>query len=116
MEQSKNIDVRIGEAWKAHYQGQDRLAIEQFSGLVQEVPDSIDAHWGLGLSYRDAGELDPAAQVFQKAKAMITAQLEGQDDEATNRERYVMLARMVDQQITQLALFLTQAPRVESGE
>ena len=116
MEQSKNIDVRIGEAWKAHYQGQDSLAIEQFNGLVQEVPDNIDAHWGLGLAYRDAGDLDNAAQIFQKAKTMIAAQLQDENEEKINRERFVMLSRMVDQQITQLALFSTQRPRAEGGQ
>lgn len=116
MEQSKNIDVRIGEAWKAHYQGQDKLAIEQFTSLVKEVPDNVDAHWGLALSYRDAGDLGNAAQSFETAKSMIAARLEGQGDESAERERYVMLSRMVEQQITQLAQFSAQNPHAESGD
>ncbi len=78
------------------------------------MPDNIDAYWGLGLSYRDAGDLASAAQVFQKAKDMIAAQLAS--EEIKNHERYLMLARMVDQQLTQMDAFVAQSSQTESSD
>ena len=45
----KDLDVKIGVAWQAHYDGQHDAAVEQFAQIVAEVPDHIDANWGLGL-------------------------------------------------------------------
>ncbi len=114
MDQSKNdIDVRIGAAWKAHYRGQDDIAIEQFRQLVAEAPDHIDANWGLGLSYRDAGRIEDATQVFHKVKDLVGAQLE---EQSTERERFVMLSRMVDQQLAQINEFHGPSPEQTKAE
>jgi Flp pilus assembly protein TadD len=103
MSQQQSLDEKIGEAWKTHYAGQDAAAIEQFKRLVEEAPDNIDAHWGLGLSYRNVGNKTNAVEVFQKVKQLITANLETNTGEF---ERYVMLNRMVDQQLAQIGEFL----------
>jgi hypothetical protein len=100
---SQDIDVRIGEAWQLHYDGNDAAAVEKFLVLVDEVPDNIDAHWGLGLSYRDSGNKSRAKETFRKVKQLLTMIIEGEDGE---RGRYLMLARMVDQQIEQMEDFL----------
>ena len=101
----QDIGAKIGEAWRAHYQGQDQAAITRFLQLVTEAPDNIDVYWGLGLSYKDAGDKTNAVQVFQKVKSLVTTLLES---EAGQFERYFMLNRMVDQQIQQMNDFLNK--------
>lgn len=113
MDQSKDIDVRIGAAWKAHYQGHDDVAIEQFRQLVAEAPDHIDANWGLGLSYRDAGQIEDATQVFHKVKDLVGTQLEAH---GTEHERFVMLSRMVEQQLAQINEFHGPPPEQKKAE
>lgn len=103
MSQQQSLDEKIGEAWKAHYAGQDAAAIEQFKRLVAEAPDNIDAHWGLGLSYRNAGNKTSAIEEFQKIKQLVKDQLER---ESAQPERFVMLNRMAEQQLTQIGEFL----------
>lgn len=99
----KTLDVKIGEAWKAHYGGQQEAAIEQFTQIVADAPDNIDAQWGLGLCYRTIGEKDQALQAFEKARTLVDAELDGETDD---RERMVMLQRMVKQQIEQIDDFI----------
>jgi Flp pilus assembly protein TadD len=103
MSQQPSLDEKIGEAWKTHYAGQDAAAIDQFKRLVEEAPDNIDAHWGLGLSYRNVGNKTSAVEVFQKVKALVAARLQTESGEM---ERYVMLNRMVEQQLAQIGEFL----------
>ncbi len=71
--------------------------------LVNQVPDHIDANWGLGLSYRKAGDKANALQVFQKVRDLVTQKLEANPDDY---ERFFMLKRMVTQQIEQMNDFL----------
>lgn len=101
----KTIDTQIAEAWKAHYARQHEAAVEKFRQVVAEVPDNIDANWGLGLAYRSTGEREKALEVFQKVKELIAAQM---TTDSEDRERYVMLSRMVTQQIEQMANFKSQ--------
>jgi Flp pilus assembly protein TadD len=99
----KDFDVKLGEAWKSHNDGQHAQAVELFQELVNEYPDHIDANWGLGLSYRKAGDKANAVRVFQKVSELITLALDTHPEE---RERYFMLKRMVTQQIEQVNDFL----------
>ena len=100
----KDIDSKIGDAWKAHYQGNQTAAIEQFKQLVDQAPESVDAHWGLGLAYRKAGDLEKARDVFIRAKELLEAQLDALDtDEIVSR--LPMLNRMVDQQLEYIGEF-----------
>ncbi len=101
----QDIDAKIGEAWRAHYSGQDQVAIEKFLQLVTEAPDNIDVYWGLGLSYKDAGDKANAAEAFQKVKSLVTTLLA---TEAGQLGRYFMLNRMVDQQLQGLSDRSTQ--------
>jgi Flp pilus assembly protein TadD len=99
----KDFDAKISAAWKAHYSGQHEQAIEQFRKLVDQSPDHIDANWGLGLSYRKAGEKANALQVFQKVRDLVTQELETHPE---SYERFFMLKRMVIQQIEQMNDFI----------
>lgn len=99
----KDIDARIGEAWKAHFKGQYQAAIDQFKQILAEAPDHIDANWGLGLSCRKAGDRQSALQAFERVKELVTKELDAQPEEY---ERFFMLKRMVTQQIEQMADFI----------
>lgn len=96
-------DERTGEAWKAHYAGNQQLAIDQFLVIVREAPEDIDANWGLALSYRDAGQRDKAVEIFTTVRDLVTRQLEASPDDY---ERFFMLKRMVNQQIEQMGQFI----------
>lgn len=95
----KEIDEKIGEAWKAHYQGRDQDAIAQFLRLTEDAPENIDAHWGLALSYRNSGDTDRAVTIFKKIKNLVTVKMESEPEDY---ERYFMLTRMVNQQLQRL--------------
>lgn len=101
----KDIDAKIGEAWKAHYAGQDEEALRQFEALVEQYPDHIDALWGLGLAYRDAHKHEDATRIFKKIRDLI-AQLIADEEMHGQPGRYFMLNRMVSQQIEQIDRFL----------
>lgn len=98
----QDLKARIGDAWKAHYDGQHDLAVQKFRAIVAEAPDNVDANWGLGLSYRKAGDKQNALRVFQVVRDLVQARLEQTEE----RERYFMLNRMVAQQIEQMAEFI----------
>jgi len=99
----KELDAKIGEAWQAHYDGQHRTAIDRFKTIIEEVPDHVDANWGLGLSYRKSGDRENALQIFEKVRDLVRAKL---DAEPEDYERFFMLKRMVTQQIEQMSDFI----------
>jgi tetratricopeptide (TPR) repeat protein len=100
---SKDFENKISMAWKAHYGGQHEQAIEEFKQLVSLAPDNVDANWGLGLSYRKAGDKANALQVFEKVRDLLAQQM---DAKADDYERLFMLKRMVAQQIEQMNDFI----------
>jgi len=99
----KEINARIGQAWKMHYTGKNDAAIEQFERILAEAADPIDAYWGIALSYRKAGNEEKSLEAFQQAADLIA--IAAQTD-AEHKERYFMLQRMVKQQIEQMADFI----------
>jgi Flp pilus assembly protein TadD len=101
------IDTQIAEAWKAHYAGQNDVAIQRFQVLLQQTPNNVDANWGLGLAYRSMGDRENALEAFGKAQALIGEALEADPEDY---ERLFMLKRMVNQQIEQINDFLSQKP------
>lgn len=99
----KDIDQKIGEAWKAHYKGENARAIDMFTQLAQQNPDHVDVQWGLGLAYRSAGDLDRATEAFKRAKTLIEAAL------AKNPQEYgrpFLLNRMINQQLDYISDFI----------
>ncbi|MCZ7538729.1 MAG: hypothetical protein M5U29_02160 [Anaerolineae bacterium] len=99
----KEINARIGQAWKLHYTGNNDAAIEQFERILADAADPIDACWGIALSYRKAGNKEKSLGAFQKAADLIA---KGAQTDTADKERYYMLQRMVKQQIEQMADFL----------
>lgn len=103
MTAKNEFEGKIGQAWKAHYSGQDSAALDQFQQLVQSYPDHVDVLWGLGLAYRRAGNFEEARRVFAHAQTLILAELEHSPE---SHERALMLKRMVEQQLSQMDKFL----------
>lgn len=98
----KEIDQKIGEAWKTHYKGEHARAIDMFTQLAQQAPDHVDVHWGLGLSYRTSGDLDKAVEAFKRAKALVEIEIEKNPSEYG---RLFLLNRMINQQIDYVSDF-----------
>jgi tetratricopeptide (TPR) repeat protein len=101
----KDLDAQIGAAWSAHYEGQDDAAIQQFTQILNTEPANIDANWGLGLAYRSLSQHDRAREIFLKVKELIQEEI-GRENSA-QPGRFVMLNRMVDQQLASLEEYLT---------
>lgn len=99
----KEINSRIGQAWKMYYTGKNEAAIEQFAQILAEAPDHIDANWGIALSYRKAGDREKSLQAFQTVADLIAKTAESDPE---NKERFFMLQRMAKQQIEQMADFI----------
>lgn len=104
----EDSETKIREAWKAHHQGDHQGAVDRFLSLVRDEPEHIDLYWGLALSYRQLGDRNNALQMFQRAKELVETRLQSEPED---QERYVMLLRMVDQQINQIENFVSQAIR-----
>lgn len=103
---------KIGRAWRMHRDGDNRGAIDGFEEVIASSPDSVDAHYGMGLALKASGELEAAADSFQRALSIteqalsavqMTSHAEGQhganDLETNFDDRYMMLTRMLQQRI-----------------
>ena len=112
---SLHFGEQIGAAWRSHREGDDNDAIRKFDSVIATSPDSVDAHYGLGLALKSAGDNDAAIAAFQKAlqlteqalSAVQTASLAdghhgGNDLETNFDDRYMMLTRMISQRLDDL--------------
>ncbi len=106
---------KIGRAWRMHRDGDNGGAARLFDEVIAASPDSVDAHYGMGLARKASGDIDAARGAFQQALAITegalsavqtAAQAEGQhgaNDLDTNiDDRYMMLTRMIRQRIDDL--------------
>ena len=101
----KDLDARIGAAWSAHYEGHNDAAIQQFNEIQRVEPANVDANWGLGLAYLGLDQNEKAREIFVKVKGLIEQEI-ARENSAT-AGRFVMLNRMVDQQLARLDENLT---------
>jgi len=103
---------KIGAAWRRHREGDNHGAISLFEEVLASSPDSVDAHYGIGLAHKASGDLAAAATSFQQGLSITetalsavqkAAQAEGQhganDLETNMDDRYMMLTRMLKQRI-----------------
>ena len=95
------IDHEIGEAWKAHRQGFQDTAIQQFREILDRDPGNLDALYGLGLAEKAAGNEAEAKQIFLHLQAQIDG-VSAEEAASGTPGRYFMLANMVKQQIRQI--------------
>ena len=93
-----------------------RGAIDAFDEVIASSPESVDAHYGMGLALKASGELKAAGDSFQRALSVteqalsavqVTSQAEGQhganDLETNFDDRYMMLTRMLQQRIADVS-------------
>lgn len=95
---SNSTQVSIGDAWSVHRSGNNSEAISKFSQVLTTVPDNVDALYGLGLAQDANGDKRAAAESFQKALTILGETTpEGKEE----RDRYMMLTRMLNQRIAE---------------
>ena len=104
---SENVAADIGRAWRNQREGKAEAAIGEFDRILKQDADNIDANYGMGLAQRDVGKKEDAVKYFQHTleliEAGITARNRGADDRnAPEDDRFMMLARMVKQRLTEL--------------
>ncbi|MDE2777425.1 MAG: tetratricopeptide repeat protein [Chloroflexota bacterium] len=103
---------KIGRAWRMHRDGDNQGALRLFEEVLAASPDSVDAHYGMGLAYKARGDMSAAAASFGQALSVteqalsavrVTSHAEGQhganDLETNFDDRYMMLTRMLKQRI-----------------
>lgn len=116
MAQQSNIAQEIGSAWAAHREGNQEQALKGFEQAISRQPDSVDAHYGMGLVLRKLNKDDAALQSFQKALELAQEALSalrrvaeaggqagtGNDLGSTEDDRYMMLIRMLKQRVVEM--------------
>jgi tetratricopeptide (TPR) repeat protein len=99
----------IGDAWDMHRKGDNASAERAFESALQKDANSVDAHYGLGLAKRAAGDRAAAKASFEKAKSLaeqFLAEIRSgsalNDLTTTKDDRYMMLIRMLQQRLTEV--------------
>ncbi|MEP7291780.1 MAG: tetratricopeptide repeat protein [Chloroflexota bacterium] len=97
---AKNQDYaeQLGRAWALHRQGQNDAAAREFSALLQNAANNMDALYGLGLSQRGAGQMQAAQSSFEKCLVQVNSSLA----ERPNEDRFQMLEKMTNQRLSEL--------------
>ncbi|NDJ84320.1 MAG: tetratricopeptide repeat protein [Chloroflexi bacterium] len=98
---SENLDAVIGEAWKAHREGDNENAHARFQEILQQEPEHTDALYGLGLVLKANGDANGARGTFERLHDILNKLIDDADLDDANRFR--MEARMVKQQLEILA-------------
>jgi tetratricopeptide (TPR) repeat protein len=98
----------IGDAWDLHRKGDNSAAIRAFEDVLARDEASVDAHYGLGLAKRGAGDSAAAREAFERALALAQQNLDelragrSNNDLSTSKDdRYMMLQRMIQQRIAE---------------
>lgn len=118
MAQQLNIGQQVGAAWAAHREGDNTTAEQAFEKAIKMQPDSVDAHYGLGLVLRAQGRNDQAIDEFQTALRLAKEALEAvrtigeakgnisttNDIGSTDDDRYMMLSRMITQRLSEMGV------------
>jgi tetratricopeptide (TPR) repeat protein len=94
------IGEKIGAAWALHRQGDQDGAIAQFTALIRQEPNQIDAMYGLGLAQRSKGLKDAAVKTFEDCLALVNRALA----ENPGDDKYEILQRMVSQRLAELGV------------
>jgi hypothetical protein len=96
------VDKKIAEAWKAHRQGFQDKAIEEFRAILHQNPENFDALYGLGLAEKAAGHTDRAVEAFTHLQTKL-AGLGHEEDLSGRPGHFYMLTNMVRQQLKTLS-------------
>ncbi len=87
------IDDLIKNAWFAHAQGDQDGAERHFRMALSQAPESVDAHYGLGLTLKAQGRKEEAIQEFQEVLRLLEGGI------FDDRARTEMLQRLAKGQI-----------------
>jgi tetratricopeptide (TPR) repeat protein len=97
---TETIASRIGRAWGYQRDGRHDAALIEFTQILKEAPNDVDANYGVGMLYKAMGSLDQAKQSFLQASKLIDKERSAAEtaDQAT-KDRFAMLTRMVNQRL-----------------
>lgn len=108
-------EERIGAAWRLHRDGKHAAAIEMYQDILKRTPSNLDALYGLGLAFRNNGDLVKARESLQKAFDIAQRALDGvasaseaeghhgaNDLDTYEDDRFMMLSRMLQQRLGEL--------------
>ncbi len=105
----EDLSKMIGDAWEAMRNGNPKGAQETFRRVLNDDNENIDAHYGLGLALRAAGDKVSAKSSFETSLRICERELaairkgERANDLMTTRDdRYMMLIRMLGQRIAEV--------------
>lgn len=94
------IAEKVGAAWGLLRQGNYDGAIAQFTALIRQEPNQIDAMYGLGLAQRSSGLKDAAVKTFEDCRATVNRALA----ENPGDDKFEILQRMVSQRLSELGV------------
>jgi tetratricopeptide (TPR) repeat protein len=105
-----NMVAQIGKAWGLHREGRNTESIREFQQVLTAAPESVDAHYGLGLALRANGQYDAAEETFRQALTLTKNRQDSlrksdknENDLSRNEDdRYMMLTRMIAQRIEEV--------------
>ena len=103
------LSKMIGDAWELHRKGDQAAAQRLFEDVLQRDPESVDAHYGLGLAKRASGDKAGARTAFERSLSLAKSTLDGlragrdaNDLSTTKDDRYMMLLRMIEQRLAEV--------------
>ena len=113
MSQESEVAIALRNSWDMIRHGNYEDAISTLNDIINEVPNYVDAYYGLGLARRNLGQEAQAIEAFQRALEIsqellseIRSQYGGDDTtsslETTEDDRYMMLQRMIGQRLNEL--------------
>ena len=105
--------TNVSNAWRYQREHQAPTAVTEFQKILKQDETNIDALYGLGLALRDSGNTEGAITNFQKCLELVEAAALARRPATTGEEehrvantpdddRYMMLARMLKQRLSEL--------------
>jgi tetratricopeptide (TPR) repeat protein len=106
----ESIAAQIGTAWRFQREGKTDAAVAEFERVLKQAPDDIDAHYGMALTQRLMGNKQDALRHFEKALQLVenargarqSQRGDAYTPNTTEDDRYMMLARMINQRISEI--------------
>ncbi len=105
--------TNVSNAWRYQREHQAPTAVTEFQKILKQDENNIDALYGLGLALRDSGNTEGAITNFQHCLELVEAAAIARRPTTTGEEehraantpdddRYMMLARMLKQRLSEL--------------
>lgn len=93
-----DFSLPLGIAWANHRENNNSAAISGFQDILRQMPENLDALYGLGLALRSNNQRQDAVSRFQNLLVLVNQALDANPGE----DRYEMLQRMTTQRLTEL--------------